>query len=108
MDKANTRKDKKIDKLSSTIFQLKNEKWDIKKTAESVCKDLEDVIFAKDLKIITLNNKIISFNPHVGRDATIEPSSYFSHHDTELWTGKQKKAKNDISIWKKYTFRICV
>ncbi|CAI2201137.1 19843_t:CDS:2, partial [Funneliformis geosporum] len=26
------------------------------------------------LKIIALNDKIISYNPHVGRDATIEPS----------------------------------
>ncbi|CAI2196457.1 233_t:CDS:2, partial [Funneliformis geosporum] len=38
------------------------------------CKKLEDVIFAKNLKIIALNDKIISYNPHVGRDATIEPS----------------------------------
>ncbi|CAI2201626.1 12246_t:CDS:2, partial [Funneliformis geosporum] len=39
-----------------------------------VIKDKEiDVIFAKDLKIIALNDKIISYNPHVGRDATIEP-----------------------------------
>ncbi|PKK41019.1 hypothetical protein RhiirC2_805101, partial [Rhizophagus irregularis] len=45
LDKANAVKDKEIGKLSSTISQLKNEKWDIKKTADSVCKDLEDIIF---------------------------------------------------------------
>ncbi|GBB93329.1 hypothetical protein RclHR1_02150016 [Rhizophagus clarus] len=56
LDKANAVKDKKIGKLSSTISQLKNEKRDIKKTADSVFKDLEDIIFTKDLKIIVLND----------------------------------------------------
>jgi hypothetical protein len=69
---------------------------------------LEDVIFTKDLKIIALNDKIISNTPHAGRDATIEPSSYFSFHDTKLWTGKRKDAKNDLNIRKKYTFRVRV
>ncbi|GBC44618.2 hypothetical protein GLOIN_2v1874483 [Rhizophagus irregularis DAOM 181602=DAOM 197198] len=36
LDKANAVKDKEIGKLSSTISQLKNEKWDIKKTADSL------------------------------------------------------------------------
>ena len=70
--------------MSATIFQLKNDKKDIKKSAEHKCKDLEDVIFTKDLKIIALNDKIISYTPHAGRDATIEPSSYFFYHNTKL------------------------
>jgi hypothetical protein len=108
LEKSITVKDKEIGKLSATISQLKNDKKDIKKSAERKCKELEDVIFAKDLKIIALNDKIISYNPHVGRDATIEPSSYFSHHDTKLWTGKREDAKNDLNIRKKYTFRMRV
>src|SRR3954469_24055847 len=60
LDKSIVGKDKEIGKLSATISQLKKEKQDIKKNAEYKCKDLKDVIFAKDLKIIALNNKIIS------------------------------------------------
>jgi hypothetical protein len=108
LEKSIVIKDKEIGKLSATIFQLKNDKKDIKKSVERKCKDLEDVIFAKDLKIIALNDKIISYAPHVGRDATIEPSSYFSHHDIKLWTGKREDAKNDLNIRKKYTFRMHV
>ena len=84
LEKSIAIKDKKNGKLSSTIFQLKSDKKDIKKSAKRKCKELEDVIFAKDLKIIALNNKIISYNPHVGRDATIESSSYISYHNTKL------------------------
>jgi hypothetical protein len=84
LEKSIVIKDKEIGKSSATIPQLKNDKKDIKKSVERKCKDLEDVILAKDLKIIALNDKIISYTPHVGRDATIEPSSYFSHHDIKL------------------------
>ncbi|RIA93133.1 hypothetical protein C1645_819761 [Glomus cerebriforme] len=77
LDKSIIVKDKEIGKLSSTISQLKNDKKDIKKSAER-------------------------------RDSTIEPNSYFSHHDTKLWTGKREDAKNDINIRKKYTFRMRV
>ena len=98
LEKSIVIKDKEIGKLSTTISQLKNDKKDIKKSVERKCKNLEDVIFVKDLKIIALNDKIISYAPHVGRDATIEPSSYFSHHDTKLWTGKREDAKNNLNI----------
>jgi len=108
LEKSIVIKDKEIGKLSSTISQLKNDKKDIKKSAERRYKELEDVIFAKDLKIIALNDRVFSFNPSAGRDATIEPSSYFSYHDTKLWTGKREDAKNDLSIRKKYTFRMRV
>ena len=94
--------------MSSTISQLKNDKKDIKKLAERKYKDLEDVIFAKDLKIIALNDRVNSFNPSAGSDATIEPSSYYSHYDTEFWAGKREDAKINTSIRKKYTFRIRV
>ncbi|CAI2196177.1 3512_t:CDS:2, partial [Funneliformis geosporum] len=106
LEKSIAVKDKEIGKLSATISQLKNDKKDIKKLAEYKYKDLENVIFTKDLKIIALNDKIISYTPHTERDATIEPSSYFSYHNTKLWTGKWKDAKNDLNIRKKYTFRM--
>jgi len=105
LDKANAVKDKEIGKLSSTISQLKNEKRNIKKTAESVCKDLEDIIFTKDLKIIALNDRVIFSNPSAGRDGTIEPNTFISFHDAEYWARKREDAKNDLNIRKKYTFR---
>jgi len=52
--------------------------------AEQRYKDLKDVIFAKDLKIIALNDKIISYAPHTERDVTIELSTYFFHYDIKL------------------------
>ncbi|CAB4426466.1 unnamed protein product [Rhizophagus irregularis] len=105
LDKANAVKDKEIGKLSSTISQLKNEKRDIKKTADSVCKDLEDIIFTKDLKIIALNDRVIFSNPSAGRDGTIEPNTFISFHDAEYWTRKREDAKSNLNIRKKYTFR---
>src|SRR3954453_795684 len=108
LDKSIVGKDKEIGKLSATISQLKNDKKDIKKSVEYKCKDLEDVIFAKDLKIITLADQIFSFNPRAGRDATIEQSSYMFLHETEFWARKREDAKRDPSIRKKYTFRMRV
>ncbi|GET02674.1 hypothetical protein GLOIN_2v1786377 [Rhizophagus clarus] len=49
LEKANIEKDKEVGKLSTIIFQLKNDKNDIKKLAEQRYKALEDVIFTKDL-----------------------------------------------------------
>src|SRR3954449_7363649 len=103
LDKSIVGKDKEIGKLSATISQLKNDKKDIKKSVEYKCKDLEDVIFAKDLKIITLADQIFSFNTSAGRDVTIEPSSYMFLYETEFWAGKREDAKRDPSIRKKYT-----
>ncbi|RIA82516.1 hypothetical protein C1645_835238 [Glomus cerebriforme] len=76
LEKAMVGKDKEIGKLSSTVSQLKNEKKDIKKLAERKYKDLEDVIFAKDLKIITFNDQIFNFSPSAGSDLTIELSKF--------------------------------
>ncbi|RIA83344.1 hypothetical protein C1645_833988 [Glomus cerebriforme] len=98
LDKANAEKVKEIGKLSSTVLQLKNEKKDLKKSAEHKYKDLDDIIFAKDLKIITLNDQLISFNPSVGRDGIIEPSTFISFYDTEFWTEKWEEAKDNLSI----------
>ncbi|CAB5370967.1 unnamed protein product [Rhizophagus irregularis] len=94
LNKANAIKDKEIGKLSSTISQLKNEKRDIKKTTKSVYKDLEDIIFTKDLKIIALNDRVIFSNSSAGRNGTIEPNTFISFHDAEYWTRKREDAKN--------------
>ncbi|RIA84310.1 hypothetical protein C1645_880000 [Glomus cerebriforme] len=59
---------------------------------------LENVIFAKDLKIIALNDQIISFAPHAGRDGTIEPNAFISFHETNLWTRWREEAKDNPNI----------
>src|SRR5271154_2445467 len=105
LDKAMTVKDKEIGKLSSTISQLKNDKKDIKKSAERKYQELENVIFAKDLKIITLNDRIISYTPSAGRDGVIEPNMYISTNESGLWARWQEEAKDNPNIRKKYTFR---
>ena len=64
---------------------------------------LEDVIFAKDLKIIALNDRIISFAPHTGRDGTIEPSTFLTYDDTKLWAKWREEAKDNPNMRKKYT-----
>ncbi|RIA88023.1 hypothetical protein C1645_826965 [Glomus cerebriforme] len=67
-------KDKEISKLSSTVFQVKNNIKDLKKSAECRYRELEDIIFVEYLKIIALEDQIISFAPYKGVDGTIEPN----------------------------------
>jgi len=98
LGKAMIVKDKEIGKLSSTISQLKNDKKDIKKSAERKYQELEDVIFAKDLKIITLNDRIISYTPSAGRDGTIEPNMYISTNESGLWARWREEAKDNPNI----------
>ena len=93
-----TVKDKEIGKLSSTISQLKNDKKDIKKSAERKYQELEDIIFAKDLKIITINDRIISYTPSAGRDGTIEPNMYISTNESGLWARWHEEAKDNPNI----------
>ncbi|CAG8846295.1 16353_t:CDS:2, partial [Gigaspora margarita] len=95
LNKTNAQKDKEIKKLSSTISQLKNDKKNLKKLAKQKYNELEDIIFVKDLKIITLNNQIISFipTPRAGKDLTIEPSSFNDFYKTKFWARRHENAK---------------
>ncbi|GBB98135.1 hypothetical protein RclHR1_31470004 [Rhizophagus clarus] len=70
LNKSNVKKDEEIGKLSATISQLKNDKKDIKKSAKR----------------------------SAGRDATIEPSTSISFHETNFWAGKREDAKNNLNI----------
>ncbi|KAF0524604.1 hypothetical protein F8M41_015133 [Gigaspora margarita] len=100
LNKANAKKNKKIRKLSSTIFQFKNDKKDIKKLAKHKYNELEDIIFVKDLKIIILNDQIISFIsiPRAGIDSTIEPSSFNDFYETKFWARRYEDTKNNLNI----------
>jgi len=83
LNKSIVEKDKKISKLSSFISQLKNKKRDIRKSAKHKYKDLKDIIFIKDLKIIAFNNQIIFFNPNARRDEIIKSSSFIFFHNAK-------------------------
>lgn len=116
------KKDKEIVKLSSKIKGYKkviealkeSNKASLRKNdqlenkcrqLENKCLQLEDVVFAKDQKIISISNKVASYNPQANRDGTIEPESYFSTYEKELWNTYYYKAINDLEVRKKYTFQ---
>ncbi|CAJ0881070.1 670_t:CDS:1 [Entrophospora sp. SA101] len=108
-------KDKKIAKLSSDNKRYKNYIVALKESNKSSlekinklgnkCQQLEDIIDAKDQKIINLNDHIISFNPHGGRDGTIEPESYFSYAEKGLWANRYYNSETNLENQKKFTFR---
>ncbi|CAB5354516.1 unnamed protein product [Rhizophagus irregularis] len=88
------KKDKEIEKLTSAITKAKNK-----------YRDLEDVILAKDLKIIDLDDKLHKTSTRYLFDETIEPIFYKSSNLSEAWTSKREKAKIYPDIRKNYTFR---
>src|SRR5256886_12312378 len=69
---------------------------------ENKCRHLEDIISAKDRKIITLVDQILSKTKH--SDVTIEPEIYSSTHERKLWAKRRSKSEHDLETRKKYTF----
>jgi hypothetical protein len=69
---------------------------------ENKCWHLEDIISAKDRKIIALVDQI---SPH-GKysDITIEPEIYFSTYERKLWVKRHSESECDLEAQKKYTF----
>jgi hypothetical protein len=67
---------------------------------ENKCQHLEDIISAKDRKIITLVDQILKHN-----DVTIEPEIYSSTHERKLWAKRRSESEHDLETRKKYTFR---
>jgi hypothetical protein len=71
---------------------------------ENKCRHLEDIIFAKDRKIITLVDRISS---HTGySDKNIEPEIYSSVDERKLWVKRRSESEYDLEARKKYTFRL--
>ena len=69
---------------------------------ENKCQHLEDIIFAKDRKIIALVDQILSKTKH--SDVTIEPEIYSSTHERKLWAKRCSESEHNLETWKKYTF----
>src|SRR6266498_631267 len=84
----------KVTQLSDLIAFFKSIIPDMKKVIasaeksidllENKCQHLEDIISAKNRKIIALIDQILSKTEH--SDVTIEPEIYSSTHENKLWT----------------------
>ncbi|GET51202.1 hypothetical protein GLOIN_2v1849309 [Rhizophagus irregularis DAOM 181602=DAOM 197198] len=70
---------------------------------ENKCRHLEDIISAKDRKIVSLVDQILSNMKH--SDITIEPKIYSSTYERNLWAKRHSESEHDLETRKKYTFR---
>ena len=104
----------KITQLSSSVTFFKDIIHDTRKAIasaeksidilENKCQHLEDIISAKDRKIIALVDQILSNTKH--SDVTIEPVIYSSTYERKLWAKRHSESEHDLEIRKKYTFRL--
>ena len=105
MNRIQHKKDKEIGKISSAFTKAKDEKKDLKKFYEHEYRILVDIINAKDLKIIDLDDKLHNTSTRYLFDETIEPAFYNSHKTSEEWLSRRDHAKKHPEIRKKYSFR---
>jgi len=104
----------KVTQLSDSISFFKSIISDTKKAIasaeksidllENKCRHLEDIISAKDRKIIALVDQILSKTKH--SNVTIEPEIYSSTHENKLWVKRRSESECDLEAQKKYTFRL--
>ncbi|CAG8521628.1 2468_t:CDS:1 [Paraglomus brasilianum] len=104
----------KITQLSSSVTFFKDIIHDTRKAIVSAEKSidmlenkyrhLEDIISAKDRKIIALVDQILSNTKH--SDVTIEPEIYSSTYERKLWAKRRNESEYDLETRKKYTFRL--
>ena len=103
----------KVTQLSDSVAFYKSIIPDTKKAIASAeksidllknrCRNLEDIISAKDIKIVALVDQILSKTKH--NDVTIEPEIYSSTHERKLWAKRRSESEHDLETRKKYTFR---
>ena len=103
----------KVAQLSDSIAFFKSIILDMKKAIasaeksidllENKCRHQEDIISAKDRKIIALVDQILSKTEH--SDVTIEPEIYSSTHERKLWVKRHSESEHDLETRKKYTFQ---
>src|SRR2546423_13171389 len=105
LDRIQHKKDKKIAKISSAFTKAEDEIKKLKKFYEHEYRILAEVIKAKDLKIIDLDDKLHNVSTRYLFDETIEPAFYNSHKTSEKWLSRRDYAKKHPEIRKKYSFR---
>src|SRR6266540_4917291 len=94
----------KVIQLSDSITFFKSIIPDMKKAIasaeksidllENKCQHLENIISAKDRKIIALVDQILSKMKH--SDVTIELEIYSSTHERKLWTKSRNESEHDL------------
>ena len=94
MNRIQHKKDKEIAKISSAFTKAEDEIKGLKKFYEHEYRILADVIKAKDLKIIDLDDKLHNVSTRYLFDETIEPAFYNSHKTSEEWLSRHEYAKN--------------
>ena len=104
----------KVSQLSDSVAFFKSIIPDTKKAIvsaeksidmlENKCRHLEDIISAKNRKIITLIDKISSYTRY--SDINIEPEIYSCTKKRKLWVERCSKSEYDLEIWKKYAFHL--
>nr|CAG8680846.1 12483_t:CDS:2 [Entrophospora candida] len=108
-------KNSKIADLSALLKDIKKSLNALKKERTSTLsalqkleaknRELLEVIDAKDQKITNLNDRIISYNPRGCGDGAVEPESFYTTIDRDLWVKRRNDAKYDLEIRKKFAFR---
>src|SRR4051794_21531576 len=106
--------DRKVTQLSDSVAFFKSIIPDTKKAIasaeksidllENKCRYLEDIISAKDRKIIALADKISSYTKY--SDINIEPEIYSSTKERKLWVERRSESEYDLEVRKKYAFRL--
>ncbi len=71
---------------------------------ENKCRYLEDIISAKNRKIIALVDQISSYIKY--SDITIELEIYSSTYKRKLWARRRSESEHDPEAQKKYTFHL--
>src|SRR3989440_7219545 len=93
----------KVTQLSDSVVFFKSIIPDMRKAIasaeksidllENKCRYLEDIISAKDRKIIALINQILSKTKH--SDVTIELEIYSNTYERKLWVKRRSESKHD-------------
>ncbi|CAB4399544.1 unnamed protein product [Rhizophagus irregularis] len=108
MSKSIEEKDKKIAFSKELIQETRKTLTSAEKSIamlENQNQRLEDIITAKEEKIITLYDSFTSIVPTQANDSTIEPKKYITTNDRDRWYNLRKDIEIDPEIRKKYTFR---
>src|SRR6266516_6898301 len=98
----------KVTQLSDSVALFKSIIPDTKKAIasaeksidmlENKCRQLEDIISAKDRKIIALADKISSYTRY--SDINIEPEIYSSTKERKLWVERRSESEYDLEVRK--------
>ncbi|RIA80163.1 hypothetical protein C1645_839205 [Glomus cerebriforme] len=104
----------KVTQLSDSVALFKSIIPDTKKAIasaeksidilENKCQQLEDIISAKDRKIIALADNISSYTRY--SDINIEPEIYSSTKERKLWVERCSESEYNLEVQKKYAFRL--